>query len=55
MPGSRNAEPLRLVRPRESLREETIDFLREFRQAGQTYGSDVWDEVHRDYATPCRF
>ena len=43
------ADEPKLIGPDETLREETIDFLREFREAGETYGSDVWDEVHRDY------
>jgi len=39
----------KLIGPDETLRDQTIEFLREFREAGETYGSDVWDEVHRDY------
>jgi predicted acetyltransferase len=43
------ADELKFIGPDETLREETIDFLREFREAGETYGSDVWDDVNRDY------
>jgi len=42
-------EETELVEPDESLREATISFLGEFREAGESYGRDVWEEVHRGY------
>jgi len=49
MTSNTSADEPKLIGPDETLCEETIDFLREFREAGETYGSDVWDEVNQDY------